>query len=145
MATTSSAIDRAGGGEAIRPPGAVLARRYRLEARQRGAADRFAAIDRTNGERVFVKFGARGEHPAREAELLARLDHPGIARFKDAGLDGRPFMVLEWIDGSDLEAVLAARNGRLADDQLTEHIHQAHQASKGRYGAPESPRDLWRL
>ena len=65
MATTSSAIDRAGGSDAIRPSGALLANRYRLEARQRGAADRFAAVDRTTGERVFVKFGARGERLAR--------------------------------------------------------------------------------
>jgi hypothetical protein len=142
MATTSSAIDRAGGGEAIRPPGAVLARRYRLEARQRGAADRFAAIDRTTGERVFVKFGARGEHPAREAELLARLDHPGIARFKDAGTDGRPFIVLEWIDGSDLEAVLAARDGRLADDQLIQLLGRLAAAVTAIHAAGWLHRDL---
>jgi nitrous oxidase accessory protein NosD len=114
MATTSSALDRRGGSDATRPSGAPLARRYRLEARQRGAA-----VDRTTGERVFVKFGARGECLPREAELLARLDHPGIVRFKEAGTDdGRPFIVLAWVDGSDLETVLAGRDGRLADDQL---------------------------
>jgi nitrous oxidase accessory protein NosD len=119
MATTSSAIDRAAGSDAMRPSGALLANRYRLEALQSGAAGRFAAVDRTTGERVFVKFGARGGRFARQAELLARLDHPGIVRFKDAGTaDGRPFVVLEWVDGSDLEAVLAARDHRLGDDQL---------------------------
>ena len=142
MATTSSAIDRAGGSDAMRPSGALLARRYRLEARQRGAADRFAAIDRTTGERVFVRFGARGERLAREAELLARLDHPGIVRFKDAGTDGRPFIVLEWVDGSDLEAVLAGRDGPLADDQLIRLLGRLAAAVAAVHGAGWLHRDL---
>ena len=56
MATTTSVIDRTDGSDAIRPSGALLANRYHLEGRQREAADRFAAVDRTTAERVFVKF-----------------------------------------------------------------------------------------
>src|SRR4029453_17203928 len=110
MATTRSATDRVGGSDAIRPSGALLANRYRLEARQRGAADRFAAFDHATGERVFVKLGVRGERLGHQAELLARLDPPGIVGLKDVGTDdGRPFLVLEWVEGSDLEAVLAGK------------------------------------
>jgi serine/threonine protein kinase/formylglycine-generating enzyme required for sulfatase activity len=39
-----------------------------------------------------------------ERELLARFDHPGVARILDAGRlpDGRPFLVTEFVDGEPL-------------------------------------------
>lgn len=42
----------------------------------------------------------------REARLLARLDHPAIARVLDAGVvgDGRAFLALEYIEGADFGA-----------------------------------------
>jgi len=40
---------------------------------------------------------------AQERELLARLDHPGIARMLDAGFkDGAPYLVLEYVAGQRL-------------------------------------------
>jgi tetratricopeptide (TPR) repeat protein len=41
---------------------------------------------------------------ALEREVLARLDHPHIARLVDAGVgdDGRPWFATHWIDGQDL-------------------------------------------
>lgn len=47
-----------------------------------------------------------------ERQILAELDHPGVARLLDGGLsaDGRPFMVLEHVDGVSID-VWAARNG----------------------------------
>ncbi|MBB5204080.1 serine/threonine protein kinase [Inhella inkyongensis] len=40
----------------------------------------------------------------RERDLLARLEHPHIARFYDAGVasDGRPYLALEYVDGQPL-------------------------------------------
>jgi Protein kinase domain/Right handed beta helix region len=139
MATPSSAIER----DTKAAPGVVLANRYRLEARQRGAAGRFQAIDRTTGERVFVKFGPRDGRLAREAELLARLDHPGIVRLKGSGSHGdRPFIVLEWVEGSDLDAVLARSDGGLADQRLIQLLGALADAVAALHAAGWLHRDL---
>jgi eukaryotic-like serine/threonine-protein kinase len=53
---------------------------------------------------------ARGESPLgaarfhNERQILATLEHPGIARLIDGGLthDGRPYMVMELVEGSDI-------------------------------------------
>lgn len=46
-----------------------------------------------------------------ERQILAELDHPGIARLLDGGLsgDGRPFMVLDYVDGDPID-IWATRN-----------------------------------
>jgi non-specific serine/threonine protein kinase/serine/threonine-protein kinase len=48
----------------------------------------------------------RAESFARERRLLARLDHPGIARLIDAGVapDGRPYIVMDYVDGEPIDA-----------------------------------------
>ncbi|MEP7007346.1 MAG: serine/threonine-protein kinase [Sphingomonas bacterium] len=47
-----------------------------------------------------------GETFLRERKLLARLEHPGIARLIDAGVaeDGRPFMAMEYVDGEPIDS-----------------------------------------
>lgn len=44
----------------------------------------------------------------REAEVLASLRHPGIVEYVAHGLtqDQRPYLVMEWLDGEELEALL---------------------------------------
>lgn len=44
----------------------------------------------------------------RESRLLAKLEHAAITRLLDAGLDERagPFLVMEWVEGLDLDAWL---------------------------------------
>jgi|GEM_PF-2517145 len=79
------------------------------------------------------------EHPEllarfkREARVLARLKHPGVASVHDIDVEGDfPFMVMEFVEGDNLEQVLAARGplpmeevvrigGEIAD--ALEHIH----------------------
>ena len=70
----------------------------------------------------------------RECRLLARLDHPCVTRLLDAGLDERagPFLVMEWVEGTDLKDWLAERNPDLKQrlrifEQIVESVSHAHQ------------------
>jgi serine/threonine protein kinase len=56
----------------------------------------------------------------REARLAARLSHPNVVRVYDAGEeDGRPYIVMECVDGESL-AELLLREGRLDADRVAE-------------------------
>jgi serine/threonine protein kinase len=62
----------------------------------------------------LVLRGGRTWHRARflrERQILAQLDHPNIARLLDGGTapDGRPYLVLEWVDGQSLTEYCAER------------------------------------
>jgi serine/threonine-protein kinase len=47
----------------------------------------------------------------REARALARLDHPNVVRLYDvAAVEGRLFVVMEYVDGTDLGQLLGADN-----------------------------------
>src|SRR5918992_256038 len=55
---------------------------------------------------------------AREADLLAGLQHPGPLRLFEADVDGpRPFLEIEFLDGPRLSTLLR-RHGRLLPEQL---------------------------
>jgi len=71
----------------------------------------------------------------REARLAARLSHPNLVGVYDVGEDeGRPFIVLEYVEGENL-AELLSRRGRLAPDEARglalqaaralAHVHEA--------------------
>lgn len=77
---------------------------------QRGVAVKLAseryAYDTDFGQRFMAEVAAAG-----------RLSHPNIAHVLDAGfLDGRPFVVMELVEGQSLRAVLAGA-GRLSVEQ----------------------------
>jgi serine/threonine-protein kinase len=63
----------------------------------------------------------RGSHTRKrflfERNVLARLDHPNIARFLDAGIrsDGVPYFAMEYVDGQPIDAHAAALS---IDDRL---------------------------
>jgi serine/threonine protein kinase len=66
----------------------------------------------------FTRLGAVGEERfRREGMALARLDHPGIARFHEAGVGaaGQPYLVLEYVDGAPID--IFARDHALGMDQ----------------------------
>lgn len=68
---------------------------------------------------------------ARERELLARLDHPGIARLLDGGIlaDGRPFLAMEYVEGErvDVHAARLPLDERIAlFVRICEAVAEAH-------------------
>ncbi len=76
---------------------------YRGE-RADGAFDKTVAI-----KLLRLRDAGLGEQLRRECRLLARLEHPSIARLLDAGIDERagPFLVMEWVEGCDLSDWIA--------------------------------------
>src|SRR5437868_428465 len=57
----------------------------------------------------------------REASLLATLSHPGIPKIYDFfSSSGRVYLVLEFIDGRDLESQLEARGGPMMEEDVVD-------------------------
>ena len=65
----------------------------------------------------------------REARAAARLESTHVAKVSDVGTleDGRPYMVMEYLDGADLSQVLA-RSGPLAVSDAVDYLLQASEA-----------------
>jgi eukaryotic-like serine/threonine-protein kinase len=115
----------------------LFADRYRLERRLGvgGMATVQLAMDTRLERRVAVKLLA--EHLAqdsnfvsrfrREALAAARLVHPNIVQVFDFGADddsGRPFIVMEWVDGPSCAEILREL-GRLAPEDAVSILTQA--------------------
>jgi eukaryotic-like serine/threonine-protein kinase len=84
---------------------------YRAE-RADGQFEQTAAI-----KLVRIEPGASVARFTVERQILAELDHPGIARLLDGGLhtDGRPYMVMELVDGQALMAWCESHRSALAE------------------------------
>ena len=79
--------------------------------------------ERVDGElkqRVAIKFLRTGAEPPffrerflRERQILASLNHPGIARLLDAGhTGGHPYLVMEYVDGIRVDQYAAGLDAR---------------------------------
>ncbi|HWO23798.1 MAG TPA: protein kinase [Kofleriaceae bacterium] len=107
--------------------GQLLGDRFEIEQQVTagGMGQLFRACDRASGQLVAIKVlsDARGHSIARfarEVELLSTLSHPGIVRYiahGEAPAD-ELFLVMEWLDGEDLEHRLA-REPLTAGETLT--------------------------
>ena len=102
----------------------TLAGRYRLVARvgEGGMAIVWRAVDERLGRPVAIKvlreqFASDAElveRFRREAQAAASLSHPNVVQIFDVGRDGgRPFIVMELVDGLSLKELLR-RHGRLS-------------------------------
>lgn len=123
--------------------GEVIERRYRLERLlgTGGMSEVWLAEDVRLGRWVAVKIlrdesgGELADGFAREAQLLARLQHPSIAAVYDAGrVDGRSYVVMEYVHGLSLRQLQEVRGGRLPEGeavaygaQIAAALHYAHQ------------------
>jgi hypothetical protein len=96
-------------------------------------------LDRPVAIKRLLTTGASQDAAARfrrEAKRTAALRHPHVIEVLDFGADeaGAPYLVYEWIDGRDLEALLAAREHptpaqlRGWGAAIAEALHLAHQA-----------------
>lgn len=97
--------------------GSTIAGRFRLDSRvgQGGMGQVFRGEDLDSGRPVAVKFLSTSEEGfrdrfAREAQTLASLVHPAIVGYVAHGTTehGSPFLAMDWLEGSDLAAVLRA-------------------------------------
>jgi eukaryotic-like serine/threonine-protein kinase len=106
------------------PAGVLLGHWRILRLIGRGGMGEVYDAERATGDfehRVAVKLtrresAAQLERFNAERQLLARLDHPGIARLLDGGVapDGRPYFVMEYIDGRPITAYCDAARAGLA-------------------------------
>jgi eukaryotic-like serine/threonine-protein kinase len=114
--------------------GQLISDRYRLEAvlGRGGMATVWRGVDERLGRRVAVKLLDRADtaDPAmlqrfdREARTAGGLTHPNIVAVYDVGTDdGVPYLVMEFIDGTSVAALLAS--GPLPVDQAVDVAWQA--------------------
>ena len=119
--------------------GTVLRQRYRVvELLGRGGmAEVWLAFDAKRQAKVAVKLLREdlAEDPEftrrleREAEALARLDHPNIVRFYSFEHEGRlAFIVMDYVAGSTLRALLSDVGGALPLDMVTKTLRQVGSA-----------------
>ncbi len=77
-----------------------------------------------------------------EEQVLARLEHPNIARLYDGGatVEGRPFFVMEYVEGSPIDAY--AEHSRLTVEQRLELFLQVCDAVRYAHGSLVLHRDI---
>ncbi len=140
------------------PPGADApaagerAGRYDLTAElgRGGMGVVWRAWDPELRRQVAVKMirGAAGEHARarfeREARAAARLRHPGIVRIYEVGADdaGRPFIVMDLIDGEPLDALLDRADDRPSPRRIAEIVRDVCRALEHAHDAGVIHRDV---
>jgi len=134
-----------GGGSAPEPgPGEGRVGSYRLvrQLGQGGMGEVWLAerADAAYSKQVAIKFisGFGGNREAaewfrRERQALAKLEHPHIARLLDGGetADGRPYLVMEYVDGVPIDQYCEARPLEEVLDlflQVCSAVEHAHRA-----------------
>lgn len=119
--------------EGLELPGLIIEKRIGRGASSTVYLGRMRRGDRPPGEHVAIKV----LHPIvamdkngrdrfqREYEILARLHHPGIVKVRDLSEEPRPHLVMDYVDGNDLQSEVEVKRNlspkvaaRLAIDVL---------------------------
>jgi len=140
--TMPAAPQGSGNGATFDQLGSVLGAQYRIEERlgAGGMGTVYRALQLSVGREVAIKLisGERDtpQHEQRfrrEAEALAKLRHPNTVQLLDFGVteQGRPFIVMELLSGSDLEQRLSEGPLELAEAlhitrQIAQSLSEAH-------------------
>lgn len=97
----------------LRPLGTGGMGRVYLAERADGAYEQQAALKLVR----LASSTEAAERFTRERQILARLDHPNIARLLDGGqtADGWPFLVMEYVDGERIDTWCAQQHLGLAE------------------------------
>ncbi len=140
--------------ESLTTPGTLLMGKYRVEkVLGRGAMGVVVAATNVGLRRlVALKFMLPGKGPnperdarfLREARIAAQLTSQHVARVLDVGTmadSGTPYLVMEHLDGQDLDAVLAER-GRLPIAEAISYVLQVCEAVAEAHKAGIIHRDL---
>ena len=133
--------------------GDVIASKYRLDkvAGEGGMGVVYAAEHLVLKQRVAVKIllpdalasEATVERFAREARAAAKIDSEHVARVLDAGTtaSGSPFLVMEYLEGCDLEELLALQK-TLPVPEVVDYVVQALSGLAHAHAANVVHRDL---
>jgi serine/threonine-protein kinase len=133
-------------------PGALVGGYLVESTRYRGSVSTlYRAREARTGEPAALKVmrpqfaAARGalRRFQQEAQTLRRLRHPHIVDVLEHGTlaDGRPFIAMEWLEGRDLAAELAAR-GPFSAREALELLEQVGSALRAAHGEGIIHRDL---
>src|SRR6185437_7425999 len=137
-------------------PGAVLAGKYRVERvlGEGGMGVVVLARHMDLDELVALKLlrQAYAQHPeagprfVRKARAAVKIKSAHVARVLDVGRieDSAPFMVMEYLQGSDLGALVAER-GKLAVDDAVDYVIQAAEALAEAHGHGIVHRDMGKV
>ncbi|MFM8322099.1 MAG: serine/threonine-protein kinase, partial [Chloroflexota bacterium] len=113
-------------------PGVVLHSRYRVVRilGQGGFGALYRAWDTTLGRPCALKENLDASPETqrqflREAKILANLHHPNLPRVTDYFIDGaQQYLVMDFIDGQDLQEMLEDRGGPLPENQALGWMRQ---------------------
>jgi len=132
-------------------PGDILGGRFRLIQRLGDGAmgQVFVAENVTIGQKVAVKVlksqlltsASFRQRFQQEAEAIAAIDHPNVARFYDVVVGDPTFLVMEYVRGQTLQAELA-KHGRLPSVRAARIGERLAWALEAAHGAGVIHRDI---